>query len=92
VKLALEGRRPEAERSPTWIGWWTDGLNRALDEAEARVPDAEPLDLGKIALGVAGPYVDFRLPQLDWRAGRPRLSAFCDALDRRPSFADTRPS
>ena len=71
VKIALEGRRPETERSPTWIGWWTDGLKRALDQAEARVPGAGPLDLGKIALGVAGPYVDFRLPQLNWRATRP---------------------
>jgi len=92
VKIALEGRRPETERSSTWVGWWTDGLNRALDQAEARVPDAAPLDLGQIALGVAGPYVDFRLPQLNWRATRPKLSAFCDALDQRPSFAETRPS
>ena len=92
VKIALEGRRPEAERSAQWLGWWTDGLNRALDMAEAQVPDSEPLDIGKIALGVAGPYVDFRMPGLGWRASRPRLSAFCDALDQRPSFAATRPS
>jgi len=92
VKIALESRRPEAERSAQWLGWWTDGLNRALDQAEAQVPDPEPLDIGKIALGVAGPYVDFRMPGLGWRASRPKLSAFCDALDRRPSFAATRPS
>ena len=92
VKIALESRRPEAERSAQWLGWWTDGLNRALDQAEAMVQDPEPLDIGKIALAVAGPYVDFRMPNLGWRASRPRLSAFCHALDQRPSFAATRPS
>jgi glutathione S-transferase len=92
VKIALEGRRPQAERSAQWLGWWTDGLNRALDQAEAQVPDPESLDIGKIALAVAGPYIDLRMPTLGWRAARPRLSAFCDALDKRPSFAATRPS
>jgi glutathione S-transferase len=91
VKYALEGRRPEAERSATWMGWWTDGLNRALDQAEAAVPDPEPLDLGKIALAIAGHYVDFRRPELGWRASRPKLAAFADGLDQRPSFAATRP-
>ena len=91
VKYVLEARRAESERSAQWMGWWQDGMLRALDQAEAAVPDLEPLDIGKIALAVAGHYVDFRRPDLDWRTARPRLSAFADALDQRPSFADTRP-
>ena len=92
VKLVLETRRPEPEQSSQWIGYWTDGLSRALDLAEAAVPETAPLDLGKIALAVAGLYVDFRRPQSNWRASRPRLAAFADALDQRPSFVATRPS
>jgi len=55
------------------------------------VTEAERLDMGAIAFGVAGPYLDFRLPQLAWRASRPRLAALCDALATRPSFAETAP-
>jgi glutathione S-transferase len=93
VKQVLESRRPESERSATWTGYWREGMNRALDLAEQQAPEAEgPLDMGKIALACAGLYFGFRMPDLDWRSSRPRLAAFCDAMDQRPSFADTRPS
>lgn len=93
VKQVLESRRPEAERSALWTGYWRDGMNRALDLAETRVPAAEgPLDMGKIALACAGLYFGFRMPDLDWRPSRPKLAAFCDAMDQRPSFAATRPA
>lgn len=93
VKQVLENRRPAPERSATWLGYWRDGMNRALDLAEIQVPGADgPLDMGKIALASAGLYFGFRMPDLDWRSGRPKLAAFCDAMDARPSFADTRPA
>ena len=92
VKIVLETRRPEAERSSTWIGYWTDGLMRGLDQAESVAPAADPLDLGKISLAVAGLYLDFRRPDLDWRSSRPGLAALADSLNQRPSFVATRPS
>lgn len=92
VKIVLEGRRPEHERSPSWIARWTAGLQRALDRAEAEaVLDPERLDLGAIALGVVGPYLDFRLPQVEWRPSHPRLASLCEHLATRPSFAETAP-
>lgn len=93
VKQVLESRRPETERSATWTGYWRDGMNKALDLAETQVPSADgPLDMGKIALASAGLYFGFRMPDLDWRSSRPKLAAFCDAMDQHPSFAATRPS
>ena len=91
VKVAMESRRPDGERSPTWIGYWNEGLNRALDQAEAVAPAAAAIDLGSISLAIVGPYIDFRRPELGWRTTRPRLSALADAMDQRPSFAETRP-
>lgn len=91
VKTAMERRRPENEQSATWIGHWTDGLNRALDQAEFGDLDPDPLDLGKIALAVVGAYIDFRRPELNWRGRRPRLSQFADRLEERTSFEQTRP-
>ena len=92
VKVAMESRRPDGEKSSTWIAYWNEGLNRALDQAEARAPKPDTIDLGSIGLAVAGHYVDFRRPELGWRTTRPRLADLADALDRRPSFAETRPS
>lgn len=93
VKQVLESRRPEGERSATWIGYWRDGMTRALDLAETQVPEATgPLDMGKIALAAAGLYFGFRMPDFDWRAGRPRLAGFCDAMNAQASFAATRPA
>jgi glutathione S-transferase len=93
VKQVLESRRPETERSATWMGYWRDGMNKALDVAETLVPSAEgALDIGKIALASAGLYFAFRMPDLDWRSSRPKLAAFCESMDQHPSFANTRPA
>ena len=91
VKLLLEQRRPEAERSPTWIARWTENMGRALDALEAARPDPDRLDMGVITAGVAVTWIGFRHPGYDLATGRPGLVALQAALESRPSFADTRP-
>ena len=91
VKLLLELRRPEAERSPSWIERWTTNMGRALDVLEAAQPDPARLDLGVITAGVAVRWIGFRHPGFDLAAGRPGLMALSTALEARPSFADTQP-
>jgi len=92
VKRVLELRRPEQERSASWIARWSDGLSRALDaiEATALAPDA--LDMGTITAGVAATWIGFRHPDIDWSGGRPRLTALREALEQRSSFVETRPA
>lgn len=92
VKRVLELRRPESERSPSWIARWTAGMNRALDALEAADLKAGPLDMGVITAGVAVTWISFRHPDVDWKAGRPRLVALQAALEARPSFMETRPA
>jgi glutathione S-transferase len=36
-------------------------------------------------------WLDFRFPQLDWRADRPNLARLAAKLFERPSFAETVP-
>lgn len=91
VKLVLEKRRPESERSPSWMARWTTNMTRALDALEAAGPDASRLDMGVITAGVAVTWISFRHPDFDWRTGRPRLVALQAALETRPRFAETRP-
>ena len=91
VKLVLEKRRPEHERSPSWIERWTTNMGRALDALEAAAPDASRLDMGVITAGVAVTWIGFRHPDYDWKTARPNLVALQAALEARPSFQQTRP-
>lgn len=92
VKLVLEKRRPESERSPSWIERWTTNMGRALEALEAAAPDASRLDMGVITAGVAVTWIGFRHPDYDWKSGRPGLVALQAALEARPSFRDTAPA
>lgn len=91
VKLVLELRRPESERSPSWLARWSENMARALDTLEATRPDPARLDIGVITAAVAVAWIGFRHPGFDWRTGRPHLAALHDAIEARPSFAETRP-
>ena len=51
------------------------------------------LSLADIAVGCALGYLDFRFPELDWRARHANLAVLLDdRLMARPSFADTLPA
>ena len=91
VKLLLEKRRPEHERSPSWLQRWGRNMALGLDALEAVAPRAEPLDMGVITTGVAVTWIGFRHPEVDWRTGRPNLVALQAALEARDSFRETRP-
>ncbi len=91
VKLVMENRRPDDEQSPTWKGYWTECLQRAVDAAEKAAPDPSVFDLGSISLAVAATYLDFRRPDMNWREGRPKLAALTAAFEQRESFKETYP-
>jgi len=92
VSSVMEGRRIESQRSPEWLARWRSAILRGVVELEK---EAEVLgarfDLGAIASAAALAYLDFRLPQIDWRAQAPGLSAWLEAVRGRDSFASTVP-
>jgi glutathione S-transferase len=92
VKLVLEKRRPEAERSPSWMDRWTFNMGRALDTLEAAAPNADDFNMGVLSAGIAVSWISFRHPDYDWKSGRPRLVALQAVLERRPSFQATVPA
>ena len=49
-------------------------------------------DLGDITLAVALEYLDFRLPDIDWRAATPGLADWLAEAGMRPSMLATRPA
>ncbi|MFM0285562.1 glutathione S-transferase N-terminal domain-containing protein [Paraburkholderia megapolitana] len=48
--------------------------------------------LADIALGCALGYLDFRMPEINWREAHPNLDKHFQKLAQRPSFVDTFPS
>jgi len=92
VKLVLEKRRPEHERSPSWMERWSGNMGRALDALEAANLSADDFHIGSLTAGVALTWLDFRHPDFDWASGRPGLVALQTALEARPSFVATRPA
>ncbi|WP_291840230.1 glutathione S-transferase N-terminal domain-containing protein [Brevundimonas sp.] len=92
VKLVLEKRRPESERSPSWMTRWTENMHRCLDALEAAGLSADDFHIGVLNTGVALTWIDFRHPDFDWATGRPGLVALQAALEARPSFMETRPA
>jgi glutathione S-transferase len=47
--------------------------------------------LADVAVGCALGYLDFRFPQIDWRANHPKLAAYAQKLFARQAFIDTAP-
>jgi len=82
-----ELRRPAALQSAPHMVLWEAKLRACGDalEREADALAASPFGIGHIGIGVALGYLDFRLPQLAWRDGHPRLAAWQAGFDARPS-------
>lgn len=92
VKQRLEMARPEGERSSTWPARWRASMLRGLDAAEAGAAGASDFDLAAIATVCALTWVDFRFPDLGWKATRPNLAALQAELEQRPAFRETVPA
>lgn len=85
--IVVERRRPPAAQ---WNGW-TERLGRAVDRAvTAARTGGRDFDIGDISLACALAYLDFRLPELAWRARRRDLADWLDAVSVRPSMVATR--
>lgn len=91
VKLVLEKRRPEHERSGMWIERWTLNMGRALDALEAEHLSSDTVDMGSITAAIATTWIGFRHPDYDWKTGHPQLVAFSEAMEMRDSFKATFP-
>jgi len=68
-------------------------ITLALDAFETEVDtfEAKPT-IGTITLGVALGYLDFRAPDVEWRDGRPELTAWFETFSARPSMQATMPA
>ena len=79
------------EQSPWWMERQLGIVNRALDAMEIDSNIFDGVDIGLLTIAIALGYLDFRLPELDWRETHPRLAAWYAEFSQRPSLRDTVP-
>jgi glutathione S-transferase len=99
VLLRLEAtwpHRADSERSQAWMDRQRGKVMAGI-AAMAKGLGDKPfcsgihLSLSDIAVGCALGWLDYRFPEIDWRAAHPNLVRLFDKLMLRPSFADTKP-
>ncbi|MCL4801970.1 MAG: glutathione S-transferase N-terminal domain-containing protein [Burkholderiales bacterium] len=91
-----EGRRAAGERSQAWadrqLGVVARGLAALDRELGGRAWCAgHGYSLADIAVGCCLGWLEFRFPDLAWRAEHANLARHMDKLAERPAFADTVP-
>ncbi len=89
--------RQAGERSQAWIDRQLQKIDAslramALGLGEKAFCSGIHLSLSDVAVGCALGYLDFRFPQIDWRARHTNLARLSDKLLQRASFADTKPA
>jgi glutathione S-transferase len=79
---------------------WPDWREAQLTKVRACVATIEQLadslaverpTIGEVTLGCALGYLDFRFPELAWRAAHPRAAAWDERFQRTPAMQATRP-
>jgi len=84
--------REKNEQSPGEIAKEAERAAKAYDALEAKVDGfGEALDLGQVTVVASLGYADWRHPGDEWRKGRPKLTAWFEAMMQRPSMAETKP-
>jgi glutathione S-transferase len=100
ILARLEGNwagRTKQQRSQAWIDRQLAKTHASLKAMSQGLGD-KPfcagiyLSLADIAVGCALGYLDFRFPDIDWRAQYPNLAKLYEKLSQRPSFVDTKPA
>jgi len=90
VRRIREERREGGDVHQDIIERQNQAIVAGLDEAE-RAFTPGGFDIGEMALASALGYLDFRMPQDQWRTGRPKLKAWFDVIGQRASVSGTVP-
>ncbi len=96
LEATWPGRNTE-QRSQAWIDRQMGKIHTSLKSISQGLGDKAycagiHFSLADIAVGCVLGYLDFRFPQISWRAQYPNLAKLDEKLVLRQSFVDTRPT
>ena len=96
ITAFLERKREVSRQDPTWIARQLDKVNAAIGAIGRELGDkpyigGDRMNLADIACACALFWAEFRMPELAWRQSNPKLKAWAERMEMRPSFSATRP-
>ena len=85
--------RPAEKHWNQWLNEQRNKIRRTLAELEANAIAelASHFDIASISVACALGYLDFRHPDLQWRAANPQLADWYAKVSQRPSMLQTQP-
>jgi glutathione S-transferase len=95
VNINHERREPAGkQKEPAWFQRQRDKVDRALAVMAKELGKGEfcfggRFTLADVAAGYALGYLDFAVPDIEWRKGHPGLARLAERLFARPSFGTT---
>ena len=82
--------RPQGLQWREWMDRTRLRVNAEFDDLEKTwIKELAEVTAASIAVAVALSYIDFRIPDWNWRPDRPQLQAFHDSFSSRPSMQAT---
>lgn len=85
--------RPQEFRWADWTEGQLSKVRTGLEWLEGQTAAfGDRVDIGTIAFGCALGYMDFRFPEVDWRAAAPNSAKWFETFNRRASMQATLPS
>lgn len=90
VNIFIEQMRKPERQSKGWIIHNKAAIDRAIGSLESEVGNLKDvIDAGTITLAVALSFVDQHFPDDSWRADHPKLAAWSEDFNQRPSMTET---
>ena len=82
--------RPKGLQWEDWMARTETRLHASFDDLEGNwMETLHEVNAGSLAVAVSLAYIDFRLPDLHWRSGRPKLGHWHEAFSGRDSMVKT---
>jgi hypothetical protein len=82
--------RPKGLQWEDWMARTVARLHASFDDLESNwMETLHEVNAGSLAVAVSLAYIDFRLPDMHWRSGRPKLGHWHEAFSGRDSMVKT---
>ena len=82
--------RPKGLQWDDWMARTETRLHASFDDLEGNwMETLHEVNAGSLAVAVSLAYIDFRLPDMHWRSGRPKLGHWHEAFSGRDSMVKT---
>ena len=97
IAVFLEKKREQGAQGKDWIVRQLGKVDSGIAAAAREMGDREycyglSLTLADISLACGLLWLEFRMPEIQWRVNHPNLKKWIERLEAIESFADTKPS